>query len=106
MRIGTAFYLQASSNGVMILIDGGGNPMDRVIFGQGGTSSPSLKPSGAVLQARTNDGTGFTLLQGKLTCHENAATGLVAGVFAAATNATVPILGADGTIYDVPAKAR
>lgn len=66
IRIGTAFYIQTNATGVMILIDGGGNPMNRIILGQGGSSSPSLSSSGATMTARTNDGTAYAPFQASI----------------------------------------
>lgn len=71
-------------------------------FGDTTASSPGLKKSSTVLQARLADDSAFAPLQGKLRTDANATTGLVAGVLSALTNASITITDASGQVYRVP----
>ena len=71
-------------------------------FGDTTSSSPGLKKSSTVLQARLADDSGFAPLQGKLRTDANATTGLSAGALALLTNASITITDASGQVYRVP----
>ncbi len=70
----------------------------------GGTTSsfPAIKKSSTTLQARLADDSGFASFQGKLTTEGAATTGLVAGVLAASTNASITLYDSTGQAYRVP----
>lgn len=72
------------------------------VFGGTTASFPALKRSTVILQARLADDSGFAQIQGKLTTDTNATTGLVAGVLAATTNASIVITDASGQAYRIP----
>lgn len=66
------------------------------------SSFPALKRSTTILQGRLADDSAYCSLQGKLTTDTNATTGLVAGVLAATTNASIVVYDASGQAYRVP----
>lgn len=72
-------------------------------FGGLTATEVGLKRSSTTLKARLADDSAFAAMQGKITTDTNATTGLVAGVFAATTTATLTIFDATGTAYKVAA---
>lgn len=106
--VGTFIAFSASSsiycpsNGVLELTNAAANDFGRLQLGGTTSSFPSLKRSGASLQARLADDSGFGVMQAKLTTDTNATTGLTGGVLAATTNASIVIFDGAGQAYRVP----
>lgn len=73
-----------------------------IVFVDATASHPALKCSSTILQGRLADDSGFCPVQGLLRTAANATTGLVAGVLAATTNASIVITDASGQAYRVP----
>lgn len=78
----------------------GATPMFQL--GAADATAPAIKQSTTRLQVRLADDSAFTNIQGILTTDVNAVTGLVAGVLAASTNASIVISDASGQVYRVP----
>jgi hypothetical protein len=100
--IKSKLYCSSPSDGVLTLNDWNSTGAIRVQFGGTTSSFPAIKRSSTVLQSRLADDSAFCPLQGKLRTDTNATTGLMAGVLAATTNATIDLYDASGQLYRVP----
>lgn len=96
---GNAAIVGNISSGVLRLLDGGGSSFNRLQFGGGTASFPSIKRDSTVLQARLANDSDFCPLQGQLRTHANAVSETITATH------TLTLFDAAGTAYKVPCVA-
>lgn len=103
LTFATRSKLRSGADGNIQLGNNGNTDFALLQFGGTTSSFPSLKRSGAILQARLGDDSAFTALQGTIQLAAAAVTGLGAGVLAALTNASLVLTDSTGQVYRIPA---